>query len=352
MTIKTEQQAELICEGNDHIERIEKDLEEKKAEILIFSNTSENQNEVMEDLRCKVEELQEQLESQQDIRPTSNKAEGSYYALQVAYGFIQKQLKQFKSENEELRKTRPQEGSLSVQEGAGEHLQKENSDLKLRLKFGKQAFETKFKECEKLKGELSLVRKKHQMPDLEDNTTQDLKEENIQLQSEVVALKEELLRKNGEAANLSKENNDDHKLTKEENKLLKAQVSALLEGVSTATIRRKFDPSTNEVIYQAPSSVGPGIAYPPSMNKIDRDRSSWTPSSDSNPPPNQMIPNRYSQPTAPITQSPVASLTLHGRGNVPRRQEASNQCPVCKFDFPRGYSEATASAHVNSHFQE
>lgn len=123
------------------------------------------------------------------------------------------------------------------------------------------------------------------------------------------------------------------------------------------------------------------IAYPPSMNKIDRDqKDAWLPAVaiDSNnqatptnhkqqrikannlgpsyPPSNQLIGNR--KPTMRTSApgvgnaQPVSSFTLNGRGapNSSFMQAPTQRCPVCNFTFPPGYSDVLANAHVNEHF--
>ena len=124
----------------------------------------------------------------------------------------------------------------------------------------------------------------------------------------------------------------------------------LSPATTSTTIRRKFDPELGDVIYHPPSAKKQEIVYPPSMNKIDRPNNAWQPTPQvrrNHAPQIQKMAHR--EPTAP-----PASLTLHGRGKVHKGKQGTPtfQCPVCQFDFPTGYTEASASAHVNGHFQE
>ena len=160
LTKKNQNQADLIVQHNTQVELLESKIAEKDEEFVNMKYATECKEEetkhVMEELKLKVEQLQTQLEVQAEPKPASmTKSEGSYYALQVAYSFIQKQLKQFKAENEELRKM----VKSGRNETTKESIVKENEDLKLRLQFGKQAFESQFKECEKAKSELKTIKR-------------------------------------------------------------------------------------------------------------------------------------------------------------------------------------------------
>lgn len=165
LTSEIERQAELIHESNSQVHTLELKLDEKNNKITEMENDFEEERGqteiIMEELRSKVEELQENQVAEADEETnkpkssTMTKSEGSYYALQVAYNFIQKQLKQFKTENEELRRAFQQGASPPGESQKNTStMAKENSELKLRLEFGKQAFEEKFKECEQLKTNL------------------------------------------------------------------------------------------------------------------------------------------------------------------------------------------------------
>ena len=166
LTAEIERQAELIHKSNSQLHLMELQLDEKNKKYLEMENDfkeERGQTEIiLEELRSKVEELQEeQVEEQAETNKpkpsTMTKSEGSYYALQVAYNFVQRQLKQFKSENEELRKVAQTSTTANKSEN---QIVKENSDLKLRLDFGKQAFDMKFQECEKLKAEIKTSKKR------------------------------------------------------------------------------------------------------------------------------------------------------------------------------------------------
>lgn len=366
LTKKNEEQADLIRENNSQLESLLSKIDIKDDEIIkmnyLIECKEEETKHTMEELKIKIEQLQAQLEIEKEPKPVSmTKSEGSYYALQVAYSFIQKQLKQFKAENEELRKL-----TKSSQNSTGKrNVLKENEELKLRLQFGKQAFENQFKECEKAKNELKSFKRSLSVGkgDLSEVYEQSLKREKEQLQTEIIDLKDELLKKEkiekelwvkiDEVNDKMKQYEDNMKLVRDENKLLRSQVSALLEGATTSnTIRKKFDPELGDVIYHPPSSQKQNeIVYPPSMNRIDRPNGAWSPAAAQakrdHAPPIQVMPHR--EPAAP-----TASLTLRGRGKFTKgdKHAPTFQCPVCQFDFPTGYSEASASAHVNSHFRE
>ena len=166
LTAEIERQAELIHKSNSQIHLMEQQLDEKNKKCLEMENDfkeERGQTEIiLEELRSKVEELQEeQVEEQTETnkpRPsTMTKSEGSYYALQVAYNFVQKQLKQFKSENEELRKVAQTSNTANKSD---DEIVKENNELKLRLNLGKQAFDVKLQECEKLKADLKSSKKR------------------------------------------------------------------------------------------------------------------------------------------------------------------------------------------------
>lgn len=366
LTKQIEEQGDLIRENDSQLESLLSKIDEKDDEIIkmkyLIECKEEESKYTMEELKIKVEQLQTQLVIEKEPKPVSmTKSEGSYYALQIAYSFIQKQLKQFKAENEELRKL-----MKSGQNSTGkENVLKENEDLKLRLQFGKQAFENQFKECEKAKTELKSFKRSLSIGkgDLNEVYEQSLKREKEQLQAEIVDLKDEMLKKEkiekemwvkmDEVNDKMKQYEDNMKLVRDENKLLRSQVSALLEGATTSnTIRKKFDPELGDVIYHPPSSQKQNeIVYPPSMNRIDRPNSAWSPTAAqvkrNYAPPTQVMPHR--EPTVP-----TASLTLRGRGTIIKGEKHAPtfQCPVCQFDFPTGYSEVSASAHVNSHFRE
>ena len=174
LNTEIKRQAELLHESNSQLHNIQLQMDEKTNEMLEMESNFKEEKEqtelIMEDLRSKVEELQEnqleQIEETKSKSPkpsTMTKSEGSYYALQVAYNFIQKQLKQFKAENEELRKINRLSLPNDIKEGevseGADAMVKENSDLKLRLQFGKTAFEKQFKENEKLKSELKTLKR-------------------------------------------------------------------------------------------------------------------------------------------------------------------------------------------------
>jgi len=201
--------------------------------------------------------------------------------------------------------------------------------------------------------------------------------------------------------NRVKKMNDESHLIFEENKLLKHQVSALLEGGATATIRRKFDPSMKS----QKSVKNPEIAYPPSMNKIDRDQRDSGVSAQQQPqhqqkprlqqqqqphqhqqnhqeqqyyhhqqqqqqqqqyqhyqqqqqqrrqepPQQQAIPNRQNIEQPSPSPQHIVNHTLHGRGLYPQLSSVKSRpkCPVCTKEFPIGFSDASATQHVNEHF--
>jgi Chromosome segregation ATPases len=167
LAAQIEKQSELIGEHDAIVESLESQITEKNKEIIKMKYTYERENEqtqtVVEELRSKVEELQQQIEENkpQEMKPmTMTKAEGSYYALQVAYTFVQKQLKRYKVENEELRKVIQQSADQGTMTPGVESLVKENTDIKQRLSYGKHAYENKTAECEKLRNELKYLKKK------------------------------------------------------------------------------------------------------------------------------------------------------------------------------------------------
>ena len=169
LTAEIERQAELIHESNSQLHILEMQLDEKNKQVVEMKNDFQEERGqteiILEELRSKVEELQEnqvveQAETNKPKPSTMTKSEGSYYALQVAYNFVQKQLKQFKTENEELRKMTQGASALKDLNKSEDTISKENTDLKLRLEYGKQAFEKKFKECEKLKSDLKTSKKR------------------------------------------------------------------------------------------------------------------------------------------------------------------------------------------------
>ena len=96
------------------------------------------------------------------------------------------------------------------------------------------------------------------------------------------------------------------------------------------------------------------------MVRIERDRqgAEWLPAQGvSNPPARQVMPNRifapqdvrpnYSKtPRQNRPKPPQVALNGRGKGQKP----LLNQCPMCQFDFPEGFTEVSANAHVNSHF--
>ena len=156
--------------------------------------------------------------------------------------------------------------------------------------------------------------------------------------------------------------------------LIHSMISVFFSQGATATIRRKFDPT----VPHKTESKKPEIAYPPSMVKIEREKrenaaSRWlavkTPQ---DPPRIQMIPNREPpQPSAPtisqvatnIDHRPVPDPNLRrGRGGVQHYgyerdgciapKSPTSICPVCQFEFPTGFSEISASNHVNGHFAD
>ena len=144
----------------------------------------------------------------------------------------------------------------------------------------------------------------------------------------------------------------------------------------------------------------PEIAYPPSMNKIDRDQRDSGASilqqqqpqhhqyqqqlqkkpqqqqphqrqqnhqqqqqqyqnyqqqqqhRRQEPPQQQAIPNRQNIKQPSPSPHHIVNHTLHGRGLYPQLsiEKSTPKCPVCSKEFPKGFSEASASQHVNEHF--
>jgi len=119
-------------------------------------------------------------------------------------------------------------------------------------------------------------------------------------------------------------------------------------------MRRKFDPSaTCEVITHTTSTPKKAeIAYPPSMVRIERDQqgADWVPSQNAAvPPAQQEIPNRKFVANNVGVQKPYqpSPQKLNGRG---KGKQLEYRCPICDFDFPKGFTEVSANAHVNGHF--
>eukprot|EP00111_Clytia_hemisphaerica_P004065 TCONS_00011652-protein len=394
-------QADLLHESNSQLHNIQLQMDEKTNQMLElemnFKEKEEQTELIMEDLRSKVEELQEnQIEETKSKSPkpsTMTKSEGSYYALQVAYNFIQKQLKQFKAENEELRKMNHMNLPSDIKDvGVSDNpdaVVKENSELKLRLQFGKKAFETQFKENSKLKSELKTLKRSTSTKDSAESFNKfefvDVKEKKEALELELTVVKgqlatkekneEELVTQLQDRNDRVRQFEDKYKLAKIENDILKHQVSALLEGGATATIRRKFDPT----VPHKTEAKKPEIAYPPSMVRIEREKrehARWLPSKTPQEPPSiQMIPNReLPQPSAPTISQvatnvghqpvvPANGLIGRGRGRGAGQHHGYQRdgcvstspisiCPVCEHRFPEGFSELAASNHVNEHFTD
>lgn len=110
----------------------------------------------------------------------------------------------------------------------------------------------------------------------------------------------------------------------------------------------------NRVIHQQPD-VWNEIMYPPSLNVIGgRNKNAWLPgavptshikakdiSAKHDAPPTQVIPRHKS-----------SQAVLAGRGKTvdSSYQQPTYQCPVCNMAFPPGFSDVSATYHVNSHF--
>ena len=70
------------------------------------------------------------------------------------------------------------------------------------------------------------------------------------------------------------------------------------------------------------------------------------------PPQQQAILNRQNIEQPSPSPHHIVNHTLHGRGLYPQLsiEKSTPKCPVCSKEFPKGFSEASASQHVNEHF--
>lgn len=381
----------------------------------IIAQQQQNANKSIAEFKAKETELNQLLEdlnSKQNLskKPTKSRSSGSLHALQVATAHMQKQVTNLKKEKDSFQKMYNQQnlgGDVGTQE-----LRRVNDEMRLRLHLGKEKYKEKYLECQHLQMELEQLRnenkqnntnnvhegEKTEMVYVAAHFVEQMKIQHIQELDKLKSEKEVLEKKYSEAQNdLTKSEQEMSDLSKdvegmkvktkklaehyegkiklmvEENGVLKKQRDAVLVGDSNVMTQEKpveqetlkscdamiYHPPSgeeNRVIHQQPD-VWNEIMYPPSLNVIGgRNKNAWLPgavptshikakdiSAKHDAPPTQVIPRHKS-----------SQAVLAGRGKTvdSSYQQPTYQCPVCNMAFPPGFSDVSATHHVNSHFND